>query len=92
LAAHSSFTFIESATILAIVVLCGMGSQMGVVVSALILIGGIELFRDLDLYRMLIFGLAMVAIMVSRPHGLVASREPSIALKARKAIGSDGHG
>ena len=91
-----SFTFIESATILAIVVLGGMGSQMGVVVAALFLIGGIELFRDLEVYRMLIFGLAMVAIMVLRPRGLLASREPSIALKTRKAIGRDlvreGHG
>ena len=80
-----SFTFIESATILAIVVLGGMGSQMGVVVAALILIGGIELFRDLEVYRMLIFGLAMVAIMVWRPRGLIASREPTIALRARRA-------
>jgi branched-chain amino acid transport system permease protein len=91
-----SFTFIESATILAIVVLGGMGSQMGVVVAALILIGGIELFRDLDVYRMLIFGLAMVGIMVLRPRGLIASREPSIALRARRAIERDlvkeGHG
>lgn len=91
-----SFSFIESATILAIVVLGGMGSQMGVVVAALILIGGIELFRDLEIYRMLIFGLAMVAIMVLRPRGLVAWREPSIVLKTRKAIGTDfvkeGHG
>jgi branched-chain amino acid transport system permease protein len=91
-----SFTFIESATILAIVVLGGMGSQLGVAVAALILIGGIELFRDLEIYRMLIFGLAMVAVMVWRPRGLVALRVPSIALKARKAIGSDlvkeGHG
>jgi branched-chain amino acid transport system permease protein len=83
-----SFTFIESATILAIVVLGGMGSQLGVAVSALILIGGIELFRDLDVYRMLIFGLTMVAIMVWRPRGLVASREPSIALKAAQRVGA----
>jgi branched-chain amino acid transport system permease protein len=91
-----SFTFIESATILAIVVLGGMGSQMGVVVAALILIGGIELFRDLEVYRMLIFGVAMVAIMVLRPRGLIAAREPSIALKARRPIERDlvreGHG
>jgi branched-chain amino acid transport system permease protein len=91
-----SFSFIESATILAIVVLGGMGSQMGVVVAALILIGGIELFRNLEVYRMLIFGLAMVGIMVLRPRGLIASREPSIALRARKPIESDlvkeGHG
>jgi branched-chain amino acid transport system permease protein len=73
-----SFTFIESAIILAIVVLGGLGSQIGVAVAAIILIGGFELFRDLEQYRMLVFGLAMVFIMVWRPRGLVASRAPTV--------------
>ena len=51
-----AFTFIESAIILAIVVLGGMGSQLGVALAALVMIGGFELFRDLDEYRMLVFG------------------------------------
>ena len=38
----------ESAIILAIVVLGGMGSQIGVALAAIAMIGGIELFRDLD--------------------------------------------
>jgi branched-chain amino acid transport system permease protein len=75
-----SFTFIESAVILAIVVLGGMGSQVGVVVAAVLLIGGTELFRELEEYRMLAFGLAMVAIMVWRPRGLLAHRNPTIRL------------
>ena len=91
-----SFVFIESALILAIVVLGGMGSQLGVAMAALIMIGGVELFRGLELYRMLIFGLAMVAVMVWRPRGFVATRTPTIALKHRHAISSDlvkeGHG
>jgi len=73
-----SFTFIESAIILAIVVLGGLGSQIGVAIAAIILIGGFELFRDLEQYRMLVFGLAMVFIMVWRPRGLVATRAPTI--------------
>ncbi len=82
-----SFTFIESAIILAIVVLGGMGSQIGVAIAAVVMIGGGEyFFRELDEYRMLIFGLAMVAIMVWRPRGLVATRTPSIALKEVKSI------
>ncbi|MEC9367516.1 MAG: branched-chain amino acid ABC transporter permease, partial [Pseudomonadota bacterium] len=84
-----SFTFIESAIILAIVVLGGMGSQIGVVIAAVVMIGGFELFRDLEQLRMLVFGLAMVAIMVWRPRGLIASRQPSVFLKERKAISSD---
>ena len=91
-----SFTFIESAVILAIVVLGGLGSQIGVVIAALVMIGGFEVFRDLEEYRMLVFGLAMVLIMVWRPRGLVSTRVPTIALKERKTIGADlvgeGHG
>jgi branched-chain amino acid transport system permease protein len=104
-----SFTFLESATILSIVVLGGMGSQIGVAIAAVVMIGGTEIMRELDFlklifgatfdptqYRMLLFGLAMVLIMIWRPRGLVATREPSIVLKERKAIASDlvkeGHG
>ena len=97
-----SFTFIESATILAIVVLGGMGSQIGVVIAAIVMIGGSELLRQLDFlkdifgptfdptqYRMLLFGLAMVLIMVWRPRGLIATRAPSVFLKGRKTISAD---
>ncbi len=91
-----SFTFIESALILAIVVLGGLGSQIGVVIAAVVMIGGFEYFREFEQYRMLFFGLAMVVIMVWRPRGLIATRQPSIALKKRKAISADmvgeGHG
>jgi len=80
-----SFTFLESAIILAIVVLGGMGSQIGIVLAALLLIGLPEVFRDLNQYRMLAFGIAMVAIMTWRPRGLLAHREPTVRLAARKA-------
>ncbi len=75
-----SFTFIESAIILAIVVLGGMGSQAGVVVASLFLVLLPELSRELQEYRMLVFGGAMVLIMVWRPQGLMAHREPSVRL------------
>jgi branched-chain amino acid transport system permease protein len=97
-----SFTFIESATILAIVVLGGMGSQIGVVIAAVVMIGGTEILRELDFlktifgptfdptqYRMLLFGFAMVVIMIWRPRGLISTREPSVFLKERKAIAAD---
>jgi branched-chain amino acid transport system permease protein len=84
-----SFTFIESAIILAIVVLGGMGSQIGIAIAALVMIGGFEVFRDLDEWRMLVFGGAMVIIMVVRPRGLVGSRTPTVALGARRAIGAE---
>ncbi|MDP6405464.1 MAG: high-affinity branched-chain amino acid ABC transporter permease LivM [Alphaproteobacteria bacterium] len=75
-----SFTFIESAVILAIVVLGGMGSQIGVVVAAVLLIGLPEFFRELQQFRMLAFGAAMVLIMIWRPAGLLAHREPTMRL------------
>jgi branched-chain amino acid transport system permease protein len=75
-----SFTFIESAIILAIVVLGGMGSQVGVALAAIVLMGLPEWFRELQEYRMLAFGLCMVLIMVWRPRGLLATRAPTIRL------------
>ncbi len=82
-----SFTFIESAVILAIVVLGGFGSQIGVVVASFLLIGMPELFRELQDFRMLFFGAAMVLIMLWRPSGLLARREPTIRLKDPPARG-----
>jgi branched-chain amino acid transport system permease protein len=78
-----SFTFIESAIILAIVVLGGMGSQLGVVLAATLLIVLPELGRELAQFRMLVFGAAMVGIMVWRPRGLLAHREPTVLLYGR---------
>jgi branched-chain amino acid transport system permease protein len=75
-----SFSFIESAVILAIVVLGGMGSQTGVVLAAVLLVGLPEWFRDLQQFRMLAFGCAMVLIMLWRPRGLMAERRPTVAL------------
>ncbi len=75
-----SFTFTESALVLAIVVLGGMGSQVGVVIAATVMLGGFEFFREFAQYRLLVFGLAMVTIMIWRPRGLIARRTPTIFL------------
>ncbi len=95
----SSFGFIESATILSIVVLGGAGSQLGVVLAAIVIIGGSEFLRELDVlqdyfgyafdptqYRMLLVGLGMVAMMNWRPRGIVAARQPSLFLKKPKPL------
>jgi branched-chain amino acid transport system permease protein len=75
-----SFTFIESAVILAIVVLGGMGSQAGIVLAAALLVLLPELARQFALFRMLAFGAAMVLIMIWRPQGLLSYRVPTIKL------------
>jgi branched-chain amino acid transport system permease protein len=84
-----SFTFQESALVLAIVVLGGMGSQLGVALSAFAMIGGFELFRGFDQYRMLVFGIAMVLLMIWRPRGLIGHRAPTVFLEHNRAISSD---
>ena len=86
-----SFTFGESALVLAIVVLGGMGSQLGVALAATVMLGGFEFFREFEQYRMLVFGAAMVAVVIFRPRGLVARRRPSVLL-ARQALVADPHG
>ncbi len=81
-----SFTFIESATVVAIVVLGGMGSQVGVAIAAAVLVLLPELGREFAQFRMLLFGAAMVAIMIWRPRGLLAHRVPTIlSSRARRA-------
>ncbi|MBS3648984.1 high-affinity branched-chain amino acid ABC transporter permease LivM [Pseudaminobacter sp. 19-2017] len=104
-----SFVFLESAIILAIVVLGGMGSLAGIAVAAVVMIGGTEILREMqflkavfgdgftpELYRMLLFGLAMVIVMVWKPRGFVGSREPTAFLHERKAVSAsftkEGHG
>ncbi|MCQ4634464.1 high-affinity branched-chain amino acid ABC transporter permease LivM [Shinella lacus] len=104
-----SFVFLESAIILAIVVLGGMGSLVGIAIAAAVMVGGTELLREMtflkavfgpdftpELYRMLIFGIAMVVVMVWKPRGFVGSREPTAFLKERKAVSGsftkEGHG
>jgi branched-chain amino acid transport system permease protein len=104
-----SFEFMESATVLAIVVLGGMGSLSGVAIAAIVMIGGTELLRELTWlksvfgpdfdppqYRMLLFGIGMVALMILRPRGLIGTRYPTIFLKQRRAVSNtlvkEGHG
>jgi branched-chain amino acid transport system permease protein len=104
-----SFTFIESATILSIVVLGGMGSQIGVAIAAIVMIGGTEILRELDFlkrhfrpdlrsdqYRMLLFGFAMVLIMIWRPRGLISTERRRCSCARAQEIAADlvkeGHG
>ncbi|MBW8285843.1 MAG: high-affinity branched-chain amino acid ABC transporter permease LivM [Rhizobium sp.] len=104
-----SFVFLESAVILAIVVLGGMGSLTGIAVAAIVMVGGTELLREMEflkhvfgpdftpeLYRMLLFGLAMIIVMLFKPRGFVGSRQPTAFLKESRAVSGsftkEGHG
>ena len=68
----ASFTFLESAMILSIVVLGGMGSIVGVIIAALALILIPEYLRVFSNYRMLLFGAALILMMIFRPQGILA--------------------
>ena len=75
-----SFTFIESAIILAIVVLGGMGSQIGVILAAIVMTVLPEMAREFNEYRMLLFGLMMVLMMIWRPQGLLPMKRTHVEL------------
>lgn len=68
--APESFSFLESVVVFAVVILSG-GSQIGVLVSTFLFIGLPEVLRELSSARMLVFGLAMMIMMVWRPQGLL---------------------
>ncbi|MCX0500903.1 high-affinity branched-chain amino acid ABC transporter permease LivM [Erwinia billingiae] len=80
----TSFTFFESALILAIVVLGGMGSTLGVVLAAFVLTVAPELLRSFAEYRVLLFGVLMVLMMIWRPRGLV--RTSRVGVPTRKGV------
>ena len=75
-----SFTFWESAIMLAIVVLGGMGSQTGVILAAVALTVIPEIAREFSQYRMIIFGAVMVLMMIWRPQGLIPAQRPKMEL------------
>lgn len=79
----ASFTFLESAIILSIVVLGGMGSIVGVLCGALILILMPEYLRALSQYRMLAFGAILVCMMIFRPQGLISNIRRTYTFKKK---------
>lgn len=88
----TNFPFILSATILAAVLLGGSGNLPGVIVGAFLIAWLPERFRGFADYRILIFGAALVLMMVLRPQGLLPSRRRSAELaepSAGTALGAD---
>ncbi|MCI5164920.1 MAG: high-affinity branched-chain amino acid ABC transporter permease LivM [Candidatus Electrothrix sp. GM3_4] len=81
----SSFTFLESAIILCIVVLGGMGSIIGVIIAALVLMLLPEYLRAFADYRMLVFGATLVLMMVFRPKGLISTVRRTYRIESGRA-------
>ena len=82
----ASFTFMESALILSVVVLGGLGSILGVVLGAAVLILLPEYLRSFDEFRMLIFGASMVLMMVFRPQGLIIPQAKRRVIKGVRPV------
>ena len=78
-----SFTFLESAMVLSMVVLGGMASIPGIVLGAAALIVLPEVFREFESYRMAVFGAAMTFMMVFKPAGLIPARRMGRGSKAK---------
>jgi branched-chain amino acid transport system permease protein len=82
----NSFTLLVSINVLAVVILGGMGSIPGVVVGAFVLVGLPELLREFAEYRLLIYGVILMAIMIVRPEGLIPSRRRQLELHEEEVL------
>jgi branched-chain amino acid transport system permease protein len=80
----NSFTFLKSIEVIAMVVLGGMGSISGSVLAAIILTLLPEVLRPVKDYRMVLYSLMLIVLMITRPQGLLGSREFSLAMFRRR--------
>jgi branched-chain amino acid transport system permease protein len=80
----NSFTFIRSFEIIIMVVIGGLGSITGSVLGAVLFIGLTEGLREFAQYRMLLFSLLLVIIMIVRPQGILGHRELRSLLSRRR--------
>ncbi len=74
----SSFTFLRSIEVIAMVVLGGMGSVSGAVLAAIVLTILPEVLRPVKDYRMVIYALMLIVLMITRPQGLLGTKEISL--------------
>jgi branched-chain amino acid transport system permease protein len=87
-----SFDFLQSMNIVIMVVMGGMGSIIGSIISAIVLTFLPEFLRDFEDYRMVIYSLALILIMIYRPKGLLGTRELSVSGIYKKLTGKFSRG
>jgi branched-chain amino acid transport system permease protein len=80
----NSFTFLKSIEVIAMVVLGGMGSISGSVLAAVVLTVLPELLRPVKDYRMVLYSLMLIVLMITRPQGLLGTRELSLSFLRRR--------
>lgn len=84
----NDFVFMVSVNSLAVIVVGGMGSIPGALIGAFIIKGIPELLRDLDNYRMVVFGVLLIAMMILRPEGLFPIQRKKILVEPKKDLAS----
>ena len=84
------FTLLVSINVLCLVIIGGMGSIPGVVIGALVLKGLPEILRQLDEYRMLVFGALLIIMMIVRPEGIWPSTRRRMELYEHREQPSEG--
>jgi len=83
----NDFKLDVSIEVLSLVIIGGMGSIPGVVMGAIALIGVPEVLRELETYRILVFGALLVTMVIIRPEGLLPQPPPQLQAKARQLVG-----
>lgn len=79
-----SFTLMVSINVLCLIIIGGMGSIPGVILGAFILIGLPELLRELDAYRLLVFGVLLVVVMLVKPAGLLPPHPAELSAQGER--------
>ena len=88
----ASFTFMRSFDILTMVVLGGLGSMTGAVTGAILLTGISAALADYPEWRMVIYSIVMIVLMLNRPQGLFGSKELSLKIFQSVKVGGGSHG
>jgi branched-chain amino acid transport system permease protein len=89
----STFTFLKSIEIITMIVLGGLGSVSGAVIAAVVLTVLPEALRPVKDFRMVLYSLMLIVLMITRPQGLLGTRELSLRglwarLRARAGSGA----
>jgi branched-chain amino acid transport system permease protein len=75
LATPRMFTFVRSIEVVVMIVLGGLGSITGSVISAVVLTLGLEALREFQAYRMVVYAALLIALMLLRPQGIFGTHE-----------------
>ena len=84
-----NFNLQVSINVLSLIIIGGIGSIPGVIVGAVALIALPDILRQFSDYRMLLFGLLLIVMMVARPEGFIPSKRRKLELHEDTAPSSD---